>query len=95
MKPISLVACCLLLSCATLQAGPHEPKGKAKITKNEAEHIALKGLPGGRVTAAKLETVKGMLVWSVQIVQEKSKPATQVEVDAMSGRILSSRGVKP
>ena len=90
MKLISLVACAFILSLSLLlQASPLDPKGNAKITKNEAEHIALKRFPGARVTAAKLETVQGKLVWSLQITKNDSKPSKEVEVDAMTGGIVA------
>ncbi len=71
-----------------LYASPLDPEGNAKITKNEAEHIALKGHEHARVTSAKLEAVEGKLVWSIEIAQG-SHP-TMILVDAMSGRIVSA-----
>lgn len=95
MKLISLAACAIILFCATAQASPRQPPGHAKITKNEAEHIALKRYPGGQVTAAKLEKVQGKLVWSLEIAPANSKPSQHVEVDAMTGRIASGAKEKP
>ena len=95
MKLISLAACGILLCGATLQASPLDPQGHAKITKNEAEHIALKRFPGGQVTAAKLEKVQGKLVWSLAIAPSKSKPSQHVEVDATTGRIAAGGKEKP
>lgn len=95
MKILSLLAVMLVVCLSPLQASPLNPKGDAKITKNEAEHIALKHHEGARVTAAKLEKVEGKLVWSIEILGPKAKQATQVTVDAMSGRILSQEKPKP
>ncbi len=67
MKLLSLAALSLLLCFSFLSASPPDPKGDAKITKNEAEHIALMRYPGARVTAAKLDKVKGRLVWLIEI----------------------------
>lgn len=67
-------------------ASPLETKSGAKITKNEAEHIALKQHPGARVTAAKLETVQKVKIWSIEIAQGEQRQ--MVLVDAMSGRII-------
>ena len=89
MKLVSLTTLSLLLCFSFLSASPLDTKGEAKITKNEAEHIALKNYPGARVTAAKLEKVTGRLVWLIEIAPPKSKPAVAVTVDAMSGRIVS------
>lgn len=86
MKLITLSSLWLLLSLSLLAASPHDAKG-AKITKNEAEHIALKHYPGSRVTAAKLETVQGTLLWSIEIARSNAKPVA-VAVDARSGRVV-------
>lgn len=86
MKRISLTALSLLLSLSLLAASPHDPKG-ARITKNEAQHIALKDYPGARVTAAKLEKVRGILVWSIEIAPANAKPVL-VAVDAKTGRVV-------
>lgn len=86
MKFFSLTALSLLLGLSMVGASPLEKEHGIKITKNEAEHIALKHHEDARVTAAKLETVAGKKVWSIEIAQ--GKHLTMVEVDAMSGRIL-------
>ncbi len=95
MKLISLAVCGFFLCCATLQASPLDPPGHAKITKNEAEHIALKRFPGGQVTAAKLEKVEGKLVWSLEIAPAKAEAVQHIEVDAMTGRIAGGAKEKP
>lgn len=92
---LSLVAVVVFLSLSSLQADPLNPPGNAKITKNEAEHIALKEHPGERVQAAKLETVDGKLVWSLQLIEAKGQPAHHVAVDAITGRIAEPAGSQP
>ncbi len=91
MKLFSLAVCSLLLGLSFLDASPLDRKGDAKITKNEAEHIALRQYPGARVTAAKLETIEGALVWSIEISQPKLKESTMVAVNARSGRIVPGK----
>lgn len=86
---ISLAALSLLLSVSLLGASPHDRKG-AKITKNEAQHIALKRYPGARVTATKLETVRGILFWSIEIACADGK-SSAVTVDAKTGRVASGK----
>ena len=89
MRLLSCCALVLLLSISPLTARPHDPKG-ATITKNEAEHIALKPYPGARVTAAKLERGRGTLVWLIEITGSNAKRVA-VTVDAKTGRILPGR----
>lgn len=87
MKRFCLVIFFLFLGGSSLCASPLDPQGNAKITRNEAQHIALKRHKGARVTAAKLETIEGKLIWSIDLAQGEH-PA-RVTVDAMSGRIVS------
>ena len=91
MKLIFLSGLSLLLSLSLLSASPHDAKAGAKITKNEAQHIALQRHPGARVTAAKLEKMRGKWVWSIEILEPKAKLVTAVAVDAVSGRIARGR----
>jgi uncharacterized membrane protein YkoI len=61
---------------------------EAKLTRAQAEEIALKKAPGGKVTDAELEREKGKLVWSFDI--KTAKPGvTEVLVNAMDGTIVS------
>ena len=91
MKLFILLASSIVVSFSLLQASPEDSKGVAKITKNEAEHIALRNHAGARVTAANLETVQGKMVWLVDVAEPKAQHAMHVSVDAMSGHILSEK----
>ena len=91
MKAMSRSALSLFLCLSFVCASPIEQQGGAKITRNEAEHIALARYPDARVTAAKLETVQGKLIWSIEMARPKSKRLTEVVVDAMSGRIVKGK----
>ncbi|CAN5505177.1 hypothetical protein BH18VER2_BH18VER2_02540 [soil metagenome] len=86
MKVFCLSVLSLLFGFSLVFASPLDPKGDAKITRNEAQHIALRPHQGARVSAAKLETVEGKLVWSIEL--KEGERLTMVTVDAMSGRIL-------
>ncbi len=86
MKLLSFFVFAAFLGLSPLQANPLN-ESDAKITKNEAEHIALKQYPGERVQAAKLETVQGKLIWSLQLSHGKGEAAHHVAVDAITGRI--------
>jgi uncharacterized membrane protein YkoI len=88
MKWICVVAVSLLFFLAPLSVDARE-KGTTKITKNEAEHIALKQHPNARVTSAKLEEVGGKPVWLIQISGPSNGEQSEVSVDANSGRVLS------
>jgi uncharacterized membrane protein YkoI len=91
MKLFTILASSLAVGLSLLQASPEDSKGGAKITKNEAEHIALRDHAGSRVTAAKLETIKGKMVWLVDIAEPKTQHVMHISVDAMSGYILPEK----
>jgi uncharacterized membrane protein YkoI len=91
MKFVSLLACSLIVSFSLLHANPRDSKVDSKITKNEAEHIALKNHRGARVTAAKLDKLGGRPVWVIELSGPKADRTSQVSVDAMSGRVISDK----
>ena len=93
MRIVVLLALSFFFGATLPQANSADPKGEAKITKNEAEHIALKEYKGARVTAAKLEKVEGKLVWAINILGPKGRRAHQITVDALSGRVLGEKKV--
>lgn len=83
----------LLFSTATLSAGA--AKGnllkQAGITRAEAEHIALSQVPDGKISAAELEKEHGRLIWSFDISRPGTKNITELQVDAKSGKIVSTK----
>ena len=91
MKLFSLTTFSLFLALSLVCASPRERAPGTKITKNEAEHIALKQEEGARVTAARLETVEGKKVWSIETA--RGPHLTLVTVDAKSGHILTVKKV--
>lgn len=48
-----------------------EDMKSAKITKAEAQRIALKAVPGGKVMEAELEHESGMFIWSLDVKSGK------------------------
>ena len=83
----------LLFSTGTLPAGA--AKGnllkQAGITRAEAEHIALSQVPDGKISAAELEKEHGRLIWSFDISRPGTKNITELQVDAKSGKIVSTK----
>lgn len=62
---------------------------QAKVTKAQAEEIALAKVPQGKIKSAEIENEHHALVWSFDITTPGSKDITEVLVDAKSGKILS------
>jgi uncharacterized membrane protein YkoI len=64
-------------------------KAQAKIGKQEAQKTALTKVPGGTVKSAELEREHKHLVWSFDIAKPRSRDIAEVQVDAISGKIVS------
>ena len=64
-------------------------EAQAKVTKADAEKIALEKVPGGTIKQGELEKEKGKLIWSFDITMPGTKDLKEVQVDAISGAIVS------
>lgn len=62
---------------------------QAKVTRAAAEKTALTQVPGGRIAEGELEREHGHLVWSFDITQTTTKNVTEVQVDAVNGKVVS------
>jgi uncharacterized membrane protein YkoI len=63
-------------------------EAQAKITKAEAEKIALAKVPGGTIKEGEIEKEKGKVIWSFDIATPGTKDITEVNVDAMTGVVV-------
>jgi len=63
-------------------------EAQAKISKAEAEKIALDKVPGGTIKEGDIEKEKGKVIWSFDIATPGTKDITEVQVDAMTGAIV-------
>ncbi|MEP7242588.1 MAG: PepSY domain-containing protein [Gammaproteobacteria bacterium] len=62
---------------------------QAKIERATAEKTALARVPGGHIKEGELEQEHGRLVWSFDIMQPTSPNIIEVQVDAISGKVVS------
>ena len=87
------VAALLLVwaSAASANEAPEALKAQAKITQAEAEKTALAKVPGGKVESAELENEHGKLIWSFDIFAPHSLNIAEVQVDAKTGKIVSTK----
>ena len=68
-----------------------ELTAQAKITQEEAANTALTKVPNGKIKSAELEKEHGNLIWSFDIATPKSKNITEVQVDAKTGKVVSTQ----
>ncbi len=83
----------LAVSPALAKDKPVDPKlaAKAKLTRAEAEAIALKAVPNAKVKEAEIEDEDGSLRWSFDLTVAGSKDITEVGVDAVTGKVVENK----
>lgn len=100
-KLIQLTMCLVLITgfslSVTVAAEESQTalKAQAKITIEEATNTALAKVPNGKIQAAELEKEHGKLIWSFDISMPKSTNITEVQVDAKTGKIVSTQVETP
>lgn len=62
---------------------------EAKISMDEAKEIALKHVKNGKIESSELEREHGKLIYSFDIREAARKDVTEVNVDALSGKIVA------
>ena len=70
-------------------------RAQAKIGQEEAAKTALAKVPSGKIKSAELEKEYGKLIWSFDISMPRSKNITEVQVDAKTGAIVSTKVETP
>jgi hypothetical protein len=63
---------------------------QAKVTKESAQAIAMAKVPNGTIKEGELEKENGHLQWSFDMATPDSKDITEVNVDAITGEIISA-----
>ena len=91
-----ILAASWLVGCASTDYAnnpeAHEKlHAEAKIDRDAAEKIALARVPGGTVREAELEKEHGRLIWSFEITTPGSDEITEVEIDAKTGEVISTK----
>lgn len=64
-------------------------KARAKLTESDARKIAMAKVPNGTIKEGELEMEKGKLQWSFDISTPGTKDITEVNINAITGEIIS------
>ena len=78
-----------LTACETEKENEGELKAQAKITEANARQTALAKVPNGTIKEGELEKEHGKIIWSFDMTTPDSKNTTEVNVDAITGAIVS------
>lgn len=84
-----------LAGCASEQQEQAELQAQAKISKEQAQQTALAKAGGGTIKEGELEKENGKLIWSFDIATPGSSDITEVNVDAVTGGVISVATEKP
>ena len=84
-----LAAVIVAVGCATEKETQAKLQAQAKISREQAQQIALTKAPGGTIKEGELEKEKGKLIWSFDISTPGAKDITEVGVDAITGEVVS------
>lgn len=95
MRAVSFVAAFSIAATSIAEESQTELKAQAKISQAEATKTALAKVPEGKVKSTELEKENGKLIWSFDIALPKSKNITEVQVDAKTGKIVSTEVETP
>lgn len=84
----------LFTGCCSDKAERHAQKqarlmAEAKVSKDDATKTALAKVPNGTIKEAELEKEDGKLQWSFDVATPDSKDITEVNVDALTGDVIS------
>ncbi|MEO7711926.1 MAG: PepSY domain-containing protein [Gemmatimonadaceae bacterium] len=84
---------------ATKAAPPHETmaqlKAEAKVSSSTARATALALVPKGKVKSGELERENGRLIYSFDIATKGKSGIDEVQVDAITGTVLSNTHETP
>jgi uncharacterized membrane protein YkoI len=94
----SVLTASLFVGCASEKsekAEKHAHKqaklmAEAKISKDDAEKTAMAKVPNGTIKEDELEKEDGKLQWSFDVSTPDSKDITEVNVDAITGDVISA-----
>ena len=64
-------------------------RNQAKVTEEAAKATALAAVPGASVKSSELENEKGKLIWSFDLTIPGKKGIEEVNVDAMTGKVIA------
>src|SRR5258708_38969676 len=98
----SALAASLLVGCVSEKCEHHNKQakqaklmGEAKVSKEDAQKIALAKVPNGTIKEGELEKEHGKLIWSFDVTTPDTKDITEVNVDAITGAVVSTEKETP
>ena len=92
---LAVAASVLAAQPAPKIGGPDKLKSQAKVTGEQATATALAQVPNGRIESAEIEREHGKLLYSFDIRTAGKAGIDEVQVDAMTGKVLGNQHETP
>jgi len=95
-----VLAAVLLAGCASEEHGESKEAkqskymAEAKVSQADAQATALAQVPNGTVKESELEKEHGKLIWSFDIATPSTTDITEINVDAITGQVVSKENEK-
>lgn len=92
------LAVALLAGCESEkreEANQAKYMAEAKVSQADAQATALAQVQNGTVKESELEKEHGKLIWSFDIATPDTKDITEINVDAITGQVVSKEMEKP
>src|SRR5262245_56965657 len=83
------LAACLTACVTEREEKEAKLEAQAKVSRAQAEKIALTKAPGGTIKQGEIENEKGKLIWSFDITMPGTKDIKEVNVDAITSDVIS------
>jgi uncharacterized membrane protein YkoI len=88
---LALAAAVCLGNAFAAEPSQAQLQAQARISQEQATSTALARVPNGKVQSVELEREHGKLVWSFDIAQEGKSGVMEIQVDAITGKIVSQK----
>ena len=85
----------MMVAATAFAAKPVRHPMAHKVTRAAATKTALAAVPGGHVRSMHMENERGRSVYSFDIAQPKKSGVEEVQVSALSGKIVSRMHESP
>ena len=82
-------------AAAASETSQADLKVQAKISEAAARSTALAKVHKGKISSAELEEEHGRLIWSFDIARPGTQNITEIQVDAKTGKIVSTQVETP
>lgn len=90
---LALAGLSSLVLAQAFAAEPSQPAltRQARISKAVATQTALSRVPGAQVKSAEIEREHGRLIWSFDLAQAGKPGVTEIQVSAITGKVVSQQ----